>query len=176
MVSAGLQDVVRDVVDVGLRVVVQIPPTWSEIEADGTILFVAGRLEDNDETLLPSVQVRVEAAPDAQVAHAAVAGVADVLQEAVVAFETSGHDQAGNPQTIAEIAHRSELTGATQTSMFRTVFVEDRQVAVSLIATCGGGASEEARDALRDVVVSMSVELLDGGPGAAAPADGADPS
>ena len=169
MVSDGLQEIVRDVTDVGLSVRLRIPPWWSEVQADGTILFAGGPLEDNDQTLVPSVQVRVEAAADAQAAQAAVAGVAEVLTEAVVAFRTSGHDRSGHPQTIAEIAHRSDLTGATQVSMFRTVYVEDRRMAVSLIATCGGAASEDARDALRDVVASMSVELLDGEPGAAHP-------
>lgn len=161
MVTAGLREIVRDVVDVGLSVRLHIPPSWSEMQADGTILFVGGPLEDNDQTLIPSVQVRVEGATDAQQAQAAVAGVADVLTEAVVVFEASGHDRAGHPQIVAEVAHRSTLTGATQISMFRTLYVEDSKLAVSVIATCGGAASDGARDTLRDVVASMSVGLLD---------------
>ena len=160
MVTAGLREIVRDVTDVGMRVRLHIPASWSEVRADGTILFVGGPLEDDAQTLVPSLQVRVEAAADARAAQAAVAGVADVLPEAVVAFETSGHDRSGHPQVVAEIAHRSDLTGATQISMFRTLYVEDRKMAVSAIATCGGAAAESARDALREVVASMSVELL----------------
>jgi hypothetical protein len=172
MVTTELREIVRDVTDVGIRVRLHIPPSWSEAEADGTILFVGGRLEDNDQTLVPSVQVRVEAAADAQVAQAAVAGVAGVLTEAVVVFEESGEDRSGQPQIVAELAHRSDLTGATQISMFRTVYVDARKVAVSVIATCGGAASESARDALRDVVASMSVELRDGETDAAPPGTG----
>jgi hypothetical protein len=33
-------------------------------------------------------------------------------------------------------------------------------MAVSVVATCGGGASKAARDALRDVVTSVSLGLI----------------
>lgn len=159
--NASLQELVRDVTDLGLRVRLRIPSSWSEVDVDGTILFVGGRLEDDDQTLVPTVQLRAETAADADAARAAVSGVAQVLRDAVVVFETSGQDAAGYPETVAEIAHRSDVTDATQISMFRTIYLQHAGVALSVIATCGGAASEAARDTLRDVVTSVSVDRLE---------------
>jgi hypothetical protein len=78
----------------------------------------------------------------------------------VVLFERSGEGPTGLPETVAEIAHRSDVTDATQISMYRTIFLPDKGMAVSVVATCGGGASEAARDALRDAVTSVSVSSI----------------
>jgi hypothetical protein len=157
MTDGTLIEAVRDVTDVGLRVRVSVPASWSEISVDGAVLVVGGRLEDNDQTLVPSVQVRVQRADDAESAAAAVTGVAEVLQEAVVLFQRSGEGASGAPETVAEIAHRSDVTGATQISMFRAIYLADEGMAVTVVATCGGAASEAARDALRDIVTSVFV-------------------
>jgi hypothetical protein len=158
LVTEGtLLEVVRDVTDVGIRLGLRVPASWSEIDVDGAVLVVGGRLEDNDQTMVPSVQVRVQPADDAGSATAAVKGVTELLREAVVLFERSGQGPAGFPETVAEIAHRSDVTDATQISMFRTIYLPDPGMAVSVVATCGGGASEAARDALREVVTSLSV-------------------
>jgi hypothetical protein len=147
----------RDLTDVGIRLEATVPATWKEIEVEGAVLVVGGRLEDNDQTLVPSVQVRVMKAEDEQSAAAAVTGVTAVLDEAKVLFERTGEGAFGLPETVAEVAHRSSVTNATQISMFRTIFLPDKKLAVSIVGTCGGGASEEARDALRDIVTSIRV-------------------
>jgi hypothetical protein len=153
-------EVVRDVTDVGIRIRMRVPAAWSEIDVEGAVLVVGGRLEDNDQTMVPSVQVRVQPADDAESAAAAVTGVTELLREAVVLFERSGEGPTGFPETVAEIAHRSDVTDATQISMFRTIYLPDKGMAVSVVATCGGGASEAARDALRDAVTSVSVSSI----------------
>lgn len=160
MTEATMVEVVRDIFDVGLRIRATIPSTWSEIEVADTVLVVGGRLEDNDQTMVPSVQVRLERAASAEDAAAAVRQVAGLLRDAVVIFERSGTGATGNPETVAEIAHLSDATGATQISMFRTIYFDVHHLAVSIIATCGGGAAEAARRALRDIVTSVRVEAL----------------
>jgi hypothetical protein len=161
LVTEGTQlEAVRDITDVGIRLTATVPAAWSEIDVEGAVLVVGGRLEDNDQTLVPSVQVRVQPADDAGSAAAAVTGVRDLLREAVVLFERSGEGPAGFPETVAEIAHRSDVTNATQISMFRTIYLPDPRSAISIVATCGGGASEAARDALRGVVTSVSVSPI----------------
>ena len=161
LVTEGtMLEVVRDVTDVGIRIRMRVPASWSEIDVEGAVLVVGGRLEENDQTMVPSVQVRVQPADDAESAAAAVTGVTELLRDAAVLFERSGQGPAGFPETVAEIAHRSDVTDATQISMFRTIYLPDKGMAVSVVATCGGGASEAARDALRDAVTSVSVSSI----------------
>jgi hypothetical protein len=117
-------------------------------------------VQRNAQTLEPSLQIRVQHAPDAEAAAAAVAGVADVLTDAQVVFERAFVDEDGRPETVPEVVHRNDITGATQISMFRTFYLEGQHLAVSAVTTCGGAASEQARDALRDVVLSVRVTPL----------------
>src|SRR4051794_11541672 len=147
MAERMMAQVVRDIEDAGIRFAVTIPDAWSEIRVDGVALVVAGRLEDTEQTLEPSLQIRVQHAQDAEAAAAAVAGVADVLTDAQVVFQRAFVDADGYPETVAEVAHRNDITGATQISMFRTFYVEGEHLAVSAVATCGGAASEQAREA-----------------------------
>lgn len=157
-----MTEVVRDIADAGIRITLQVPDHWSEIRVDGVALVVAGRLEDNDQTLEPSLQIRVQPAPDAEAAAAAVAGVADVLTDAQVVFERALVDPDGRPETVAEVAHRNDITGATQISMFRTFYLEGKHLAVSVVASCGGAASQEARDRLREMVLSVRLGTVPG--------------
>ena len=151
------EDVVRDVTDIGLRVRLSIPATWKEAPVEGSILVVGGQLDDSDQTLVPTVQIGVRKAESAEAAAQAVLGVVAELDDAAVGFQWSGTGASRMPEAILEVAHRSRLTRATQVSMFREIYVEAKGLALTVVGTIGGGASTEARDALREVLTSVSV-------------------
>ena len=151
------QDVVRDVVDIGVRVRATIPEGWKEAAVEGSVLVVGGRLDDSDQTLVPTVQVGVRKAESAQAAADAVLGVVGELDEPAVAFQWTGHGRNGLPEAVLEVAHRSRLTRATQVSMFRSLYIPQKGLAVTTVGTIGGGASQEARDAVRAVLTSLSI-------------------
>ncbi len=154
------EDVVRDVTDIGIRVRLAIPTDWKEAGVEGSILVVGGTLDDSGGTLVPTVQIGVRKAETAEAAAEAVLGVVGELDEAVVAFQHAGPGSSGLPEAILEVAHRSRVTRATQISMFREVYLADRELALTVVGTLGGGASTEARDALRAVLTSVSVGPL----------------
>lgn len=157
-----LTTVRRDITDVGIRLEATVPTSWKEIDFEDAVLVVGGRLDENQQTLVPSVQVRVMKADDEASAAAAVTGVSSVLNDAKVLFERSGEGALGLPETVAEVAHLSSVTNATQISMFRTIYLADEKLAVSIVGTCGGGAAEEARNSLRAIITSVTVEPLAG--------------
>ncbi|MGY1742147.1 MULTISPECIES: hypothetical protein [unclassified Blastococcus] len=154
------EDVVRDVVDVGVRIRLAIPPGWREAPVEGTVLVVGGPLEDRPHTLVPSVQIGIRRAESAEAVRQAVGGVVRELDEPEIAFEGAGTGPSGHPEAVLEVAHRNKLTRATQVSMFRSILLPDDGRAVSVVATIGGGASREARDALRTIVRSVAVGPL----------------
>jgi hypothetical protein len=152
-------EVVRDVVDIGIRVVVSVPATWSEVAVEGALLVVGGPLENHEQTLVPTLQLRVREVNDVSEAESVVFSPIDVLSDAEILYQWSGVDADGRQECISELAHRSGVTGATQISMFRSIRLSTNQLALNALATCGGGASQEARDILRGVVTSISVAV-----------------
>ena len=161
------EDVVRDVIDVGLRVRLTIPTGWKEAPVEGSVLVVGGPLQDSEHTLVPSVQIGLRRAESAEAVNDAVGGVVRELDEPAVAFEGAGAGPRGLHEAALEVAHRSKLTRATQVSMFRSIFLADKELALSVVGTIGGGASTDARDTLRQIIRSVSVGPLPPGAPAA---------
>src|SRR5687768_2122661 len=150
-------DVVRDLLDVGLRVGISVPASWSEVAVEGAFLVVGGPLEATAQTLVPTVQLRLREAADVIDAELEVTAALESLEEVAILYRWTGVDARGCEQSIAEIAHQSDVTGAVQISMLRSIFLPTKHLALSAVGCCGGGASQEARDILREVVTSISV-------------------
>jgi hypothetical protein len=156
--------IVRLVQDAGITVSAEVPAGWSELSADGYVLIVGGALDAGTDTMVPVVQVTLRHASDADTVWQTLTTAAAQLPEADVAFEVR-RPRGADMEAVLEVVHRSPVTGASQLSILRTVFSASRSEALSVVATCGGGASPEARDALRRIVASVE---------AAAPAGAAD--
>jgi hypothetical protein len=70
--------IVRDIAGVELPREVRLPPSRKEIELPDAVLGVSGPLEEDDQTLVPAVQVRVTRAEGGKQAAAAVTALADL--------------------------------------------------------------------------------------------------
>lgn len=148
--------VLRHVEDAGVTVAADLPAEWSELAADGYVLIAGGSLDASVGTMAPVVQVTLRHAGDADAVWDTLRRAAAELPEAVLAFEARNPRDDGE-EAVLEVVHRSSVTGATQVSILRTVFFPARSQALSVVGTCGGGASSAARDALRRVVASVEV-------------------
>jgi len=149
--------VVRHVEDADLTVQADIPADWSELTADGYVLVAGGRMDGETETMAPVLQVTLRRAADADAVWQTVRSAAAELPEGEVAFEARRPTDGGE-EAVLEVVHLSAVTGGTQVSILRTVFLADRSLTLSVVGTCGGGASPETRDALRRIIASVQVQ------------------
>jgi hypothetical protein len=148
--------VVRHAEDAGVTVSAEIPAEWSELAADGYVLIAGGPLDPETGTMTPAVQVTLRHAPDADVVWQTMRAAAADLPEAEIAFEAR-RSRGTDEEAVLEVVHRSTVTAATQLTILRTVFSGARSETLSVVATCGGGASTEARDTLRRIAASVKV-------------------
>jgi hypothetical protein len=146
----ALKPITRDLIDAEVRIALEVPTAWAEAELPGLVLAASGALEER-ETLPPSLQIRA----DGNVTDAPVAAhvIPDLTDPAVVFTGERTHD--GVIESVAEVEHRSDLSGTYQVSMLRFFYLPAHRLAVSVFASCGSGASQEVRDTLRHVVRSV---------------------
>jgi hypothetical protein len=154
--SVGTTAVVRHIEGSSVDVSAEIPDDWSELTVEGYVLVVGGRLDDVDGTMVPVVQVTLRSATDAEAVWQTLVDGAAGLPEAHEAFRARRPHGTGE-EAVLEVVHRSPVTGGTQVSVLRTVFLPERSQVLSVVATCGGAATAEALDALRRIVASVAV-------------------
>lgn len=120
------------------------------------MLVAGGRLDDADGTMVPVVQVTLRSATDADTVWQTLLDGAADLPEAHEAFRARRPHGTGE-EAVLEVVHRSPVTGGIRLSILRTVYLPERSQVLSVVATCGGAASPESRDALRRIVAPVAV-------------------
>lgn len=152
----------RTVIDGGIEFEISVPDTWLEVPVVGSVLALAGRTEDDDETLNPSLLVMVDEAESAAEAFDTIRSALADLPEAEVGFDQTG-ERDGLDALALGVSFRHPGTGALQIENLFAVFVPGSPgLVVRATATCGGGASEEVVSALAAMVTSLSTRRVQG--------------